>query len=51
MMALKCADIEDIVVEYDKSFFIGLRVGINLLHIFEFDVEFWHRSTFIYKTA
>ena len=40
VMALEGADIEDVVVKNDKSLLFGLRVVGDLLHIFEFDVEF-----------
>lgn len=40
VMALEGADIEDVVVKNDKSLLIGLRVVGDLLHVFEFDVEF-----------
>ena len=46
VMTLEGADIEDVVIKNDKSLLIGLWVVSDLLHIFEFDVEFWHPFNF-----
>ena len=46
VMALEGADIEYVIVKYDKGFFVGLRVVGDFLHIFEFDVKFRHPFNF-----
>ena len=46
VMALEGADIEYVIVKYDKGFLVGLGVVGDFLHIFEFDVKFRHPFNF-----
>lgn len=50
VMALEGAHIEDVVVEDNEGLLIGLRVGGDFLHIFEFQVDFRHPVQLLFIT-